>query len=122
MAEFYKCDVELLKIAAKLSKTDLVTQMVIEFPELQGVMGKYYALADNLSVNVANAICNHYKPVGQNDSVPNASLDYTLALSDKLDTLIGFFGVGEIPSGSKDPFALRRSTIGIIRIILTNKL
>ena len=122
LAEFYECDVALLKTAAKLSKNDLVTQMVIEFPELQGVMGKYYALADNLSVNVANAICNHYKPVGQNDSVPNVSLDYTLALSDKLDTLIGFFGVGEIPSGSKDPFALRRSTIGIIRIILTNKL
>ena len=108
--------------AAHLSKADLVTGMVGEFPELQGIMGRYYALAQGEDTAVADAIRDHYKPLGANDSVPITPLSVCLALADKLDTLISMFAIGEKPTGSKDPFALRRAALGVIRIILENKL
>jgi glycyl-tRNA synthetase beta chain len=94
--------------------------MVGEFPELQGVMGGYYARAEGLPDAVADAIRNHYKPVGQGDDVPTAPVTVAVSLADKLDTLVGFFGVGLPPSGSKDPFALRRSAIGVLQLLTTN--
>ncbi len=106
--------------AARLCKADLVTKMVGEFPELQGLMGGYYARAEGLPDAVADAIRDHYKPVGPRDDVPTAPVTVAVSLADKLDTLAGFFGIGEKPTGSKDPFALRRATLGIISIILEN--
>ncbi|MEN8859592.1 glycine--tRNA ligase subunit beta [Qipengyuania flava] len=108
--------------AARLAKADLVTEMVGEFPELQGLMGGYYARAEGLPDAVTDAIRDHYKPVGQGDDVPTAPVTVAVSLADKLDTLTGFFGIGEKPTGSKDPFALRRATLGIIRLILENQL
>ena len=108
--------------AARLAKADLVTEMVGEFPELQGLMGGYYARAEGLPDPVADAIRDHYKPVGQGDDLPTAPVTVAVSLADKLDTLTGFFGIGEKPTGSKDPFALRRATLGIIRLILENQL
>jgi glycyl-tRNA synthetase beta chain len=108
--------------AAQLAKADLVTGMVGEFPELQGVMGRYYALADGETAAVADAIRDHYSPLGPNDKVPNAPISIIVALAEKIDTLSGFFSCDEKPTGSKDPFALRRAGLGIIRIILENKL
>jgi glycyl-tRNA synthetase beta chain len=108
--------------AAHLAKADLSTAMVGEFPELQGVMGRYYALADGDDPRVAEAIAEHYKPLGPNDTVPTAPESIALALADKIDTLVCFFAIGEKPSGSGDPYALRRAAIGIIRIILKNNL
>ena len=116
-----KCDAELADRAALLCKADLVTEMVGEFPELQGVMGRYYALHDGEKPEVAQAIAEHYKPQGPDDSVPTAPVSIAVALADKFDTLAGFFAIGEKPTGSKDPFALRRAGIGIIRLILDNK-
>ncbi len=110
------------RLAAQLCKADLVTEMVGEFPELQGVMGGYYARAEGLADAVADAICDHYKPAGQGDAVPTAPVTVALALADKLDTLFGFFLIDERPTGSKDPFALRRSALGIIALILTSGL
>jgi glycyl-tRNA synthetase beta chain len=106
--------------AARLCKADLVTGMVGEFPELQGVMGGYYARAEGLPAEVADAIRDHYKPVGQGDDVPTAPVTVAVSLADKLDTLRGFFLVDEPPTGSKDPFALRRSALGVIRLIVVN--
>ncbi len=106
--------------AARLCKADLVTEMVGEFPELQGIMGGYYARAEGLPDAVADAIRDHYKPVGQGDEVPTAPVTVAVSLADKLDTLVGFFTAGESPTGSKDPFALRRSTLGIIATLMTN--
>ena len=106
--------------AAWLAKADLVTAMVGEFPELQGVMGGYYALAEGLPAPVATAIRDHYKPIGQLDNVPNAPVTVAVALADKLDTLLTFFLIEERPSGSKDPFALRRAAIASARLILDN--
>lgn len=108
--------------AAMLCKADLVTEMVGEFPELQGLMGGYYARAEGLPVEVSDAIRDHYKPVGQGDEVPTAPVTVAVSLADKLDTLVGFFASDEKPTGSKDPFALRRQTLGIIGLILKNGL
>lgn len=108
--------------AAMQSKSDLVTEMVGEFPELQGLMGGYYARAEGLPDEVADAIRDHYKPVGQSDDVPTEPVTVAVSLADKLDTLVGFFAINERPTGSKDPFALRRAALAIIRLIQTNNL
>jgi glycyl-tRNA synthetase beta chain len=108
--------------AARLAKADLVTGMVGEFPELQGVIGRYYALAAGESSAVAEAIAEHYAPQGPNDLCPTAPVSVAVALADKLDTLVGFFSIGEKPTGSKDPFALRRAALGIIRLVVENGL
>lgn len=115
-------DVEQAKLAAKLSKSDLVTGMVDECPELQGLMGKYFALEEGLSGEVANAIADHYSPKGPSDNCPDAPVSVALALAEKIDTLVGFFSIDEKPTGSKDPFALRRASLGIIRLVIENKL
>jgi glycyl-tRNA synthetase beta chain len=116
------CDPALARQAAELCKADLVTQMVGEFPELQGVMGGYYAREEGLSDAVADAIRDHYKPVGQGDAVPTAPVTVAVALADKLDSLNAFFAAGMFPTGSKDPFALRRSALGILAIVQGNEL
>lgn len=108
--------------AAALCKADLVTEMVGEFPELQGLMGSYYAKAQGEDSSVANACYEHYKPQGQGDYVPTDPVSIAVALSDKLDTLVGFWAIDEKPTGSKDPYALRRAALGVIRIILENEL
>ncbi|MDF8335424.1 glycine--tRNA ligase subunit beta [Novosphingobium cyanobacteriorum] len=116
------CDPALARQAAELCKADLVTEMVGEFPELQGLMGGYYARAEGLPDAVADAIRDHYKPVGQGDDVPTAPVTVAVALADKLDTLRSFFSIDEKPTGSKDPFALRRAALGIIRLVTENGL
>src|SRR5579875_931146 len=108
--------------AAELSKADLSTSMVAEFPELQGTIGRFYALADGEAVEVANAVGEHYSPVGPSDKCPSAPISVAIALADKLDTLVGFFAINEKPTGSADPFALRRAALGAIRLILDNGL
>ena len=108
--------------AAILSKADLLTGMVGEFPELQGVMGRYYALDQKEDASVADAIAAHYKPLGPSDEVPREPVAIALALADKLDMLVGFWAIDEKPTGSKDPYALRRAALGIIRIVLENKI
>lgn len=108
--------------AAQLAKADLVTGMVGEFPELQGTMGRYYALNDGEEPEVANAIGDHYRPLGPNDRVPSEPVAIVVALADKIDSLATLWRAGEKPTGSKDPFALRRAGLGIIRIILENTL
>jgi len=108
--------------AAELAKADLLSGMVGEFPELQGVMGRYYALHDNEDPLVADAIRDHYAPRGAADAIPTAPVSIAVALADKLDQLVGFFAIGERPTGSGDPYALRRAALGIIRIIRENKL
>jgi glycyl-tRNA synthetase beta chain len=107
--------------AARLAKADLSTGMVSEFPELQGIMGRYYALNDDEDPRVADAIADHYKPLGPNDTCPTVPESIVIALADKIDTLVSFFGVGEKPTGSGDPYALRRAALGIIRIVLENR-
>jgi glycyl-tRNA synthetase beta chain len=109
-------------LAARLAKADLVTGMVGEFPELQGQMGRYYALDQGADPDVADAIRDHYKPVGPTDSIPVSAVGQAVALADKLDTLNGFWSIDEKPTGSKDPYALRRSALGVIRIILDKNL
>ena len=104
--------------AALLAKADLATDMVGEFPELQGVMGGYYALHDNESVAVAEAIEDHYKPRFAGDSLPRGPVGVIVALADKLETLVGLFGIGQLPTGDKDPFALRRHALGVIRMLI----
>ena len=111
------CDPQLARQAAELCKADLVTEMVGEFPELQGLMGGYYARAEGLPDQVADAIRDHYKPVGQGDEVPSEPVTVAVSLADKLDTLVGFFAIGEGPTGSRDPFALRRAALAIIRLL-----
>ena len=108
--------------AARLAKADLVSGMVGEFPELQGIMGRYYALGEKLPAAVADAIGDHYAPAGPNDRCPSAPVSMAVALADKLDALISFWSIGEKPTGSRDPFALRRAALGIIRIVVENKL
>ncbi|MEH3157835.1 MAG: glycine--tRNA ligase subunit beta [Sphingomonas taxi] len=108
--------------AARLAKADLVTGMVGEFPELQGLMGGYYAAAQGEAQAVAEAIRDHYKPVGQGDAVPTAPVTVAVSLADKLDTLTSFFAIGELPTGSKDPFALRRAALGVILLIERSQL
>ncbi len=116
------CDPALARQAAELCKADLVTEMVGEFPELQGLMGGYYARAEGLPDAVADAIRDHYKPVGQGDDVPSAPVTVAVSLADKLDTLVGFFAIEELPTGSRDPFALRRAALGALQIVLHNHL
>jgi glycyl-tRNA synthetase beta chain len=108
--------------AAALAKADLLTEVVGEFPELQGLMGKYYALAQGEDAGVANACEDHYKPAGAGDLVPAEPVAIAVALADKIDTLVGFWAIDEKPTGSKDPYALRRAALGVIRIILSNGL
>ncbi len=108
--------------AARLAKADLVTGMVGEFPELQGLMGGYYAAAQGEPQEVAEAIRDHYKPVGQGDEVPTAPVTVAVSLADKLDTISAFFSIGDRPTGSKDPFALRRAALGVIRLVVENEL
>jgi len=115
-------DVDQAKLAARLCKTDLVTDMVGELPELQGLMGGYYARAEGLDEAVATAIADHYKPQGPTDNVPTNSVSQALALADKLDTLAGFWAIDEKPTGSKDPYALRRAALGVIRLLLEGNL
>lgn len=115
-------DADQAERAARLAKADLVTGMVGEFPELQGVMGGYYAEAQGEPVAVAQAIREHYSPVGPNDTCPTAPVSIAVALADKIDTLVGFFAINEKPTGSKDPYALRRAALGVIRLILENGL
>ncbi len=108
--------------AARLAKADLVTEMVGEFPELQGLMGRYYAEAEGLDADVAAALEEHYRPQGPSDRVPTAPVSIAVALADKIDTLVGFWAIDEKPTGSKDPYALRRAALGVVRIILDNGL
>ncbi|MBC7576636.1 MAG: glycine--tRNA ligase subunit beta [Tardiphaga sp.] len=122
IAPLVGADVEKTKRAALLAKADLVTETVGEFPELQGLMGKYYALAQGEDVSVAAASEEHYKPQGPADRVPTDPVSIAVALADKLDTLVGFWAVDEKPTGSKDPFALRRAALGVIRLIIENEL
>ncbi|MBI1393658.1 MAG: glycine--tRNA ligase subunit beta [Alphaproteobacteria bacterium] len=106
--------------AGLLAKADLTTGMVYEFPELQGVMGRYYATAQGEPQQIADAIRDHYRPVGQDDDVPSAPVSVSVALADKIDTLTAFWSIGKKPTGSSDPFALRRAALGVIRIVLEN--
>ena len=115
-------DVDRVRSAARLAKADLTTGMVGEFPELQGVMGRYYALADGEHAEVAEAIAEHYAPLGPNDRCPGAPVSVAVALADKIDTLVGFWAIDEPPTGSKDPYALRRAALGVIRLIVENRL
>lgn len=115
-------DVELSELAARVAKADLSSEMVYEFPELQGLMGRYYATAAGLDANVAAACEQHYLPQGPSDDVPDGAVSTAVALADKLDTLTGFWAIDEKPTGSKDPFALRRAALGVIRIILSGDL
>jgi len=108
--------------AARLAKADLTTEMVGEFPELQGIMGRYYALNDGEHPDVADAIAEHYSPLGPNDACPSKPVSVAVALADKIDTLVGFWAIDEKPTGSKDPYALRRAALGVIRLIAENDL
>ncbi len=115
-------DVDRVRSAALLAKADLTTGMVGEFPELQGIMGRYYALNEGEKPAVADAIAEHYAPLGPNDRCPTAPVSVAVALADKIDTLVGFFAIAETPTGSKDPYALRRAALGVIRLIVENGL
>ncbi|TYK65806.1 glycine--tRNA ligase subunit beta [Colwellia echini] len=108
--------------AGLLSKTDLMSEMVLEFPQVQGTMGKYYALHDGENVNIAQALEDQYRPRFAGDSLPEANIGCAVAISDKIDTLVGIFGINQAPKGDKDPFALRRAAIGSIRIIIEKQL
>jgi glycyl-tRNA synthetase beta chain len=122
LAPLAGADVEKAKRAARLAKADLLTEVVGEFPELQGLMGKYYAEEQGEDEAVAHAIEDHYSPKGPDDFVPADPVSIAVALADKIDTLVGFWAIDEKPTGSKDPYALRRGALGVIRIILDNKL
>jgi glycyl-tRNA synthetase beta chain len=115
-------DIAMTRRAAQLAKADLLTEVVGEFPELQGIMGKYYALAQGEHASVAAACEEHYRPLGPNDRVPADPVSLAVALADKIDTLVAFWAIGEKPTGSKDPYALRRAALGVIRIVLENDL
>jgi glycyl-tRNA synthetase beta chain len=117
IAKTIGADVEKAKLAARLAKADLVSGMVGEFPELEGLMGRYYALDQGHDAEVADAIRDHYKPKGPSDSLPMSKVGYAVALAEKLDTLVGFWLISEKPTGSKDPFALRRAALGVVRTI-----
>ena len=122
IAPFVGADPELAAQAAEVAKLDLRSAMVGEFPELQGLMGRYYASAAGLPPEVAAAAEEHYSPLGPNDEVPSAPVSVAVALADKIDTLTGFWAIDEKPTGSKDPFALRRAALGVIRLVLSNQL
>jgi len=122
IAEKIGANVEHAKLAARLCKADLVSGTVGEFPEVQGTIGGYLAAAEGLGEDVADAIANHYRPQGPTDSVPTNKVAIAVALADKLDTLVGFFAIDEKPTGSKDPYALRRAALGISSLVLQNSL
>ena len=123
LAEFVPgCETDKAMRAARLAKADLATEMVYEFPELQGIMGRYYLLHEGHDADVADAVARHYSPAGPGDACPTAPVSVAVALADKLDTLVGFWVIGEKPTGSRDPFALRRAALGVIRIIIENGL
>jgi glycyl-tRNA synthetase beta chain len=122
IAPFTGADACLAERAGRLAKADLTSEMVLEFPELQGVIGRYYAAAQGEPESVAKAIEDHYKPQGPSDRVPSEPVAIAVAVADKLDTLAGFFAIGEKPTGSKDPYALRRAALGVIAITLENRL
>ena len=122
LAPLVGADVEKAKRAARLAKADLLTEVVGEFPELQGLLGKYYAEEQGEDEAVAHAIEDHYSPKGPDDVVPADPVSVAVALADKIDTLVGFWAIDEKPTGSKDPYALRRAALGVIRIILDNAL
>ena len=122
IAPLVGADVEKTKRAARLAKADLLTEVVGEFPELQGLMGKYYALAQGEDASVAAASEEHYKPQGPTDRVPTDPVSIAVALADKIDMLVGFWAIDEKPTGSKDPYALRRAALGMIRAVLDNNL
>ncbi|HEY3795192.1 MAG TPA: glycine--tRNA ligase subunit beta [Bradyrhizobium sp.] len=122
IAPLVGADVDKARRAARLAKADLLTEVVGEFPELQGLMGKYYALAQGEDASVAAASEEHYKPQGPNDRVPTDPLSIAVALADKIDTLVGFWAIDEKPTGSKDPYALRRAALGVIRLVVENTL
>ncbi|MDD3936570.1 glycine--tRNA ligase subunit beta [Rhodoferax sp.] len=113
---------ERAELAARLAKTDLLTDMVGEFPELQGIMGGYYARHDGLDADIAEAIEDHYKPRFAGDALPRNPVGVVVALADKLETLVGMFGIGNLPTGDKDPFALRRHALGVIRMLVEKNL
>jgi len=117
-----EADVTQAERAALLAKADLVTDMVGEFPELQGIMGRYYALADGEPAAVADAIQSHYQPRFNGDTLPQGPVACAVALADKLDALVGFFGIGQIPTGDKDPFGLRRAALGVLRMLMETPL
>ncbi len=119
---FPKITKDWVKDAANLCKADLVSNMVLEFPELQGIMGRYYALASGYNKEVAQAIYEHYLPIAAGGDLPQSDLGKIIALSDKIDSLVGLFAINQIPTGSKDPFALRRACIGVVRIIISTNL
>jgi glycyl-tRNA synthetase beta chain len=122
IADRIGADRGLAERAARLAKADLVTEMVGEFPELQGLMGRYYASLQGEDPEVAAALEDHYRPLGPSDRVPDALVSIAVALADKIDTLAGFWSIDEKPTGSKDPYALRRAALGVIRILLQNEL
>jgi glycyl-tRNA synthetase beta chain len=122
LAPLVGADADVAAQGARLCKADLATGMVGEFPELQGVMGGYYAREEGLGDAIADAIRDHYRPQGPSDAVPTAPVSVAVALADKLDTLTGFFAIDEKPTGSRDPFALRRAALGVIRLVLANNL
>ncbi len=113
---------EKVQVAASISKSDLCSDLVGEYPELQGVMGKYFALAQGFEEDVANSVSDHYLPLGLTSVLPKKPFSYSISIVDKIDTLVGFFIINEKPTSSKDPFALRRAAIGLLRIIIENKL
>ena len=122
IAQRLGADVTQAERAALLAKADLVTDMVGEFPELQGIMGRYYALSDGEPAAVADAIQAHYQPRFNGDTLPRGAVACAVALADKLDALVGFFGIGQIPTGDKDPFGLRRAALGVLRILMETPL
>jgi glycyl-tRNA synthetase beta chain len=122
LADAVGSDIKKAERAAILCKTDLVSEVVYEFPELQGIVGRYIALAQGEDSKIADAIADHYKPQGPSDAIPADPVGITAALADKLDILASFWAIGERPTGSKDPFALRRAALGVIRIVLENNL
>ena len=113
---------EKIEVAASISKSDLCSDLVGEYPELQGTMGKYFALSQGFEEDIANSISEHYLPIGLTSTVPKKPISYSISVVDRLDTLVGFFSINETPTSSKDPFALRRSAIGLLRILVENKL
>lgn len=122
IAPLVGADPELAAIAGRLAKADLVTAMVSEFPELQGIMGGYYAAAEGMDARIAAAVRDHYRPQGPSEPAPTAPETIAVALADKIDTILAFFSIGEKPTGSRDPFALRRAALGVIRILRDNGL
>ena len=122
LAPMVGADADLAEQAARVAKADLASEMVYEFPELQGLMGRYYSDASGLAPEVGAACQEHYSPLGPSDDVPSAPVSVAVALADKIDTLTGFWAIDEKPTGSKDPFALRRAALGVIRLVLENDL